>query len=104
MRAFLLPCSSVGRAHHAERLIRVRNGEVGGSNPPTAAIIGGCDSGATYNGNKKIVKKMEEKKNVKAGKDGMVRKGKRICKTCGSVSKSKEFCTECGEIFNDIHY
>jgi hypothetical protein len=52
------------------------------------------------------VKKMEEKKNaeIKAGKDGMVRKGKRICKTCGSVSKSKEFCTECGEIFNDIHY
>lgn len=56
--------------------------------------------------NKEIVKKMEEKKNaeIKAGKDGMVRKGKRICKTCGSVSKSKEFCTECGEIFNDIHY
>ena len=55
---------------------------------------------------RKIVKKMEEKKNaeIKAVKDEMVRKGKRICKTCGSVSKSKEFCTECGEIFNDIHY
>ena len=47
---FFTPCSSVGRAHHVERLIRVREGEVAGSNPATAAIMGGCDSGATYNG------------------------------------------------------
>ena len=34
-----MPCSSVCRAHPAERLVKLAEGDVGGSSPPTATIM-----------------------------------------------------------------